>query len=135
MHPETSRETPAAKTVPPPPYVEEACPQTLPSSRLPAVLLPETLPPEAELTLAKELYREVAHLREQVRQLQKGCRKLSRKRKGNAARAERRAAQAAVTLGALAELVEAAKGLRIIDCPQSFRTALAYATDLIAGPL
>ncbi len=79
--------------------VEEPCPQTLPSSRVPVVevvVAQDDLPKDALFTFAKEVYERSLKQQEAIRSLQKGNRRLAKKRKSLAARLEVAKAKEAV---------------------------------------
>lgn len=103
-------ETTSAPTLNSPPLGsdEDPCPQTLPSSRIPVVeevVSRSDVPPvSAQMAFLQDVYNRQLSLQEQVRSLQKGNRRLAKKRKSLAARLEAAKAREAVTLALLSKL-------------------------------
>jgi hypothetical protein len=123
---------------------EDPCPQTLPSSRIPAVEVEEvvsrndTPPVSAQLAFLQEVYGRQLALTEQVRSLQKGNRRLAKKRKSLAARLEVARAREAVTLALLSRLRNAVLDAGVNshatrDSTQAVYEALAEARLHITG--
>lgn len=137
-----------APTVNSPGYTEDdACPQTLPSSRIPAaqpaeveeVVSRSDVPPvSAQMAFLQDVYNRQLSLQEQVRSLQKGNRRLAKKRKSLAARLEVAKAREAVVTALLSQLRNAVldagiNGYASSHEKQAVNEALAAAREHITG--